>query len=105
MITSIEEKLDELFILTQALQTCLSEDRIDEFQIIEKDFSIKMRKVIDGNTQQTLQQALPQLIKLEKLLQVLQDDASQKQASLKEQSLSLKRNKGKVNAYKKNAFK
>ncbi|WP_354624032.1 hypothetical protein [Psychromonas sp. MME2] len=105
MDNAIESKLDELFVLTQQLNACLNENNIDEFQLLEKHFSSKMYSLLDTQTQQALQDFLPQLAKLEALLQQLQIVASQKQTMLKEQALSLKRNKGKLNAYKKNVYK
>ena len=103
MTMLIETQLDELFVLTQTLADCLSEDDFAEFQVMEKLFSSKTRQFIDKNDQQVLQQALPQLKKLEQLMQVIQIDAQKKQSILKKQSLSQKRNKGRLNAYQQHA--
>lgn len=103
MTLLIEAQLDELFVLTQKLARSLSEDNFSEFQIMEALFSSKTRQFIDNNEQQVLLQVLPQLEKLEQLMHIIQIDAQKKQSILKQQSLSQKRNKGRLNAYQQHA--
>ena len=96
----IERSLDSLFSRTQIMFDALKNQDYDLFRLTENIYSEDLKLFLNSTSQNELIILIPQLKKLEQLTQVIQNTANEHFDTLKEQSLTQKRNKHKLTAYK-----
>jgi len=99
-MTSIQAQLERLFELEKELNTLLDEELYEEFLQQQDIFSEQIKYLLDNSSQEEMGSAIAQLKRLESSVQLLQLRSETYFQQLKEKSLSLKRNKKKISAYK-----
>ncbi len=96
----IQQQIEHLFQLAQALDHSLSAQDFDQFKTLEMKYSQQLKKLLDKQNKSALLAVIEDLKKLEQVTGIVQGRAKQSFLQLKEQSLLQKRNKSKIKAYK-----
>jgi len=97
---NVKVKLEQIFEFEKKLNVLLDEEEYELFQQQQELFSEQLKKFLKEYTQDELNEEILQLKRLEELVQKLHERADNDTKKLKAQSLTMQRNKNKINAYK-----
>lgn len=98
--TTIESQINELLMLEKELKMLLEEEQYEEFQQLEKKFSVQVKALIKNNSPESLCHVLTKLNQLENNIAELKERSEDCFEQLKGKFLLQKRNKNKIKAYK-----
>lgn len=99
-MNNIKAKLEQIFEFEKELNTLLDEEQYESFKQQQGIFAVQLKEFLKKYSQSELNEEIAQLKRLENLIQKLKNRADLDAKKLKQQSLQLRQNKKKVNAYK-----
>ena len=97
----IEFQINNLLELKNELGELLEEKSYEEFKQKQNELAKSIHHFFEKNTKESINLVIPKLKKLEEDIDKLQSTATKELQDLKRKSLLQKRNKNKLNAYKK----
>lgn len=99
-MSNTQAKLEQLFEFTQELRRLLESEEYELFNQQQALFGDLLKDFLTKSPESELVKVIEQLKNLQNMVKSLQQQADIATAQLKEQSLSLQRNKNKIKAYK-----
>lgn len=99
-MSNTQAKLEQLFEFTQELRRLLESEEYELFNQQQALFGDLLKDFLTKSPESELVKVIEQLKNLQNVVKSLQQQADIATSQLKEQSLSLQRNKNKIKAYK-----
>jgi len=99
-MTNIQAKLERLFEFNKELHLLLENEEYEEFQKQQELFGDLVKDFLNKHDEKELVSVIKPLKRLKNMVKLLQEQSEECAQELKQQSLSLKRNKNKIQAYK-----
>ena len=99
-MTNIQAKLERLFEFNKELHLLLENKEYEEFQKQQELFGDLVKDFLNKHNEKELVSVIKPLKRLKNMVKLLQEQSEDCAQELKQQSLSLKRNKNKIQAYK-----
>ena len=99
-MTKSQAIIERLFEFPKKLNSLLDEEKYEQFQQQQALFGDLLKDFINKHSESELSSFIEQLKQLKSMIKLTQDRAEENSKKLKEKSLSLQRNKKKIQAYK-----